>query len=110
MLAPSTIVLPSTSKGSLSARANLVGELAHVDCAASPSTIERELVAGDARDAGRAGGERLQPLRGQPQHLVADRMPPDVVHGAEAVEADDHQSDLLIGRGGALDRVVERRP
>ena len=72
-----------------------------------PLDDERELVAGDARHLSRAAAEALQSLGGVRQHLVADRMSPDVVDRAEPVEVDDHQADLMVGGRRALDRVVE---
>ena len=87
-------------------RANLVGELPHVACRLALDD-EGELVAGDARNLTGLMADRLQALRGQAQHFVADRMTPDVVHRAKTVEADDHQPDLLVRRRRALDRVVE---
>jgi hypothetical protein len=52
-------------------------------------------------------GEAAQPSGGDPQDLVPRRLTPDLVQGAEAVQVDDHQADLLIGLAGALHRPGE---
>mgnify|MGYP003694618945 CR=1 FL=1 len=107
--APSVTLVPGSRKVRRCAAADIVGELCGISCAASPSTITRELVAGDARDAARTADEFLESFGGELQHFVAGGMPPDVVDHAE-IRRGRASSDRSVGRRSMRARSHRRAP